>query len=143
MSKVEQTYSADSIALACTLTYKVYVTGKEVRGAARGDTKPAVLARFATRNPDGSNHQHRYTGAEAWAVLRAVTATKQRGIDGRMLDAGAVAKSIGLPMTAEVKTKPTSKPAAGRKPANPLGTRAVRTKPAATAQPAPDANVAS
>lgn len=101
------TYSADSIAFQASQTWHIPVTGKDVRGIARGDTGPALLARFAERNADGTNRVHQYTAAEAWSVLRALTARKGRRVQG--LTAEPVAKVLGLAANAEAKAT-TSKP---------------------------------
>ena len=129
------TYSADSIAFQASQTWHIPVTGKDVRGIARGDTGPALLARFAERNADGTNRVHQYTAAEAWSVLRALTARKGRRVQG--LTAEPVAKVLGLAANAETKatTPKARKPKATTPKVNrALGERAVRTPETTDAQ---------
>ena len=120
--------SANALAFHAQQTWNVPVPGIALRGLARGDNGPAILPRFAERNADGTNHEHTYTLAEAWTVLRALAARKSRRVAG--LTAEAVAKAAGMP--------PEPKPASRAKPATTvarsLGQRAVRVKPATVAE---------
>lgn len=51
---------------------------RDIRGLARGDRGPAVVARYAERPQGGGNRQHSYTHGEVRLLLEAVAARYQR-----------------------------------------------------------------
>jgi hypothetical protein len=141
--KAPATVSADTIAFQAIKTWDIPVTGKDVRGLARGDSGPAVLPRFAERNADGTNRVHQYTAQEAGIVVRALAARKARRVP--TVSAAPLLKALGLPVgEVKVTRKATVKaPATAPKVNRALGQRAVKVKaPTAPQAPAtaPDAS---
>jgi len=139
VTKQTQSISADAIAFAAIKAWDIPVTGKDVRGLARGDSGPSALgakSRFAERNADGTNRVHQYNPTEAGLIIRALAARKARRVP--TVTAAPLLRAFGLAVTdpakrganatkAATKTTPTVNRA--------LGQRAVRVKPAATTPP--------
>lgn len=70
-----RTWTAEDLADIAAAAYGVRVRGVEVRGLARGDNGPAVIARLADRPKDG-NRSHVYSLKEASALMIALAARK-------------------------------------------------------------------
>lgn len=133
--KTPATISADAIAFQAIKAWDIPVTGKDVRGLARGDSGPAVLKRFAERNADGTNRQHQYNPQEAGIVIRALAARKARRVP--TVTAAPVLKAFGLAV-GETRTPKASKASKATPKAatvnRALGQRAVRVKAAPAVQ---------
>ena len=86
-------------------------TPREVRGLARGDNGPAVIARLAERPQDGTNRAHAYTAPEVRLLLQAVAQRHERRT-GQRVSVPRVAASTTAP-----KTRKTRKGAGTRKTA--------------------------